>query len=190
MIQYLDETLRTLLSGNVPMMRPASIQFERPTQEWEDQTTDPRINCFLYDIRENVELRFDQQRYVTRNGTTGTQQVAPKRIDFTYMITAWCADAADEHELLGNILTALLRYQTLAPERLHERLRNQPFPVRTWIGQPEDTPKNWEFWGANEWRLKAGFSYRLTLAIVPPAIETTLVRESRTTINLLTAQNS
>ncbi|MUG98293.1 DUF4255 domain-containing protein [Scytonema sp. UIC 10036] len=45
-------------------MQPHSIQFERPTKTWEDQTTEPPINCFLYDLRENTELRFDRQQYV------------------------------------------------------------------------------------------------------------------------------
>jgi hypothetical protein len=184
MIQYLDETLRILLSDNVPMMRPASIQFERPTQAWEDQTTDPRINCFLYDIRENLQLRYDRRPYVSRNEATGTgtQRLVPRRMDFTYLITAWCAEVADEHELLGNILKTLLRYPILPPEMLHENLSDQPLPVRTWVAQPEDTPSNWEFWGANEWRLKAGISYRITLSIEPEPVTVGLVRETETRV--------
>ncbi len=185
MIHYLDETLKILLSEVMSGMQPHSIQFERPTKAWEDQTTEPRINCFLYDIRENTELRFDRQQYMTRTETTVTRQVAPRRIDFTYMITAWCGEVDDEHELLGNVLLTLLRYPTIPINKLHQNLQNQPFPIRTWVSQPEDTPKNWEFWGANEWRLKAGISYRLTLAIAPTPEEVTLPKEARININLL-----
>jgi hypothetical protein len=186
MIHYLDETLRILLSEVMSGMQPHSIQFERPTKTWEDQTTEPRINCFLYDIRENTELRFDRQQYldVPPNQKTGTRQVAPRRIDFTYLITAWCAEVSDEHELLGNVLLTLLRYPTLPKDKLHQNLQNQPFPIRTWVSQPEDTPKIWEFWGANEWRLKAGISYRLILAIAPTPEEVKLPNETRININI------
>ncbi|NJO40797.1 MAG: DUF4255 domain-containing protein [Cyanobacteria bacterium CRU_2_1] len=179
MIQDLDETIRQLLIQHVPINETViDIQFDRPNQNWESRLTKPTINCFLYDIRENLSLRFDQQRYLTRNTpanneekATGIERVAPVRMDFTYLITTWTRSeetrVLEEHMLLGNILRTLLRFPILSSEMLRGELVNQPLPVRTWVAQPEDMPKTWEFWGANEWRLKAGLSYRVTLAVEP-----------------------
>ena len=186
MIQHLDETLRQILIETGIDPNVINIDFERPSEEWETKLSRLTVNCFLYDIRENLALRFDQQRYLERDRTTGKETVAPARIDFTYLITVWAMKSGgditlvrDEHRLLGRILQTLLRYPILPPELLQGDLQQQPYPVRAWIAQPEDVPKVWEFWGANQWRLKAGLSYRVTVAIDPmEPVEVDLVTES------------
>lgn len=187
MIHLVDETIRQILIQKAAINpEEIDIQFQRPNQEWESRLSKATVNCFLYDIRENLGLRFDQQRYLTRNGNKGTENTAPARIDFTYLITVWMIAGADsstamnsEHRMLGNILQTLLRYPILPTELLPGDLQNQPYPVRAWISQPEDVPKVWEFWGANEWRLKAGLSYRMTVAVEPmAATDVELVRET------------
>ncbi|MFN6160342.1 MAG: Pvc16 family protein, partial [Dolichospermum sp.] len=59
MLKDLDETLKLLLSNNLKNdvidQRGYKISFEPPSQEIENEGT--IINLFLYDIRENVELR-------------------------------------------------------------------------------------------------------------------------------------
>ena len=166
MIHYLDDTVKELLVQKVPIDPSAiDIQFDRPNAEWETKLTKPTINCFLYDIRENLNLRFDQQ-------------LAPRRVDMGYLITVWTQTVADEHRLLGNILQTLLSFPILPAEVLKGEIVNQSLPIRAWAAQPESTPNTWDFWGANEWRLKAGISYRVTLAVEPYApFEVDLVTE-------------
>ena len=184
MIQDLDDTIRELLVQKVPIDPNAiDIQFDRPNAEWESQSTQPRINCFLYDIRENLTLRFDLEPSLSRNGANGTQRVPPRRIDMGYLITVWTQIVADEHQLLGNILRTLLAYPILPTEVLMGEMVNQSLPIRAWAAQPESTPTTWDFWGANEWRLKAGINYRVTLAVEPyGAVEVDLVTEKLLTI--------
>ncbi len=179
MIHYLDETVKELLVQKVPIDPSAiDIQFDRPNAEWETKLTKPTINCFLYDIRENLNLRFDLQPSLSRNGATGTQQLAPRRVDMGYLLTVWTQTVADEHRLLGNILQTLLSFPILPAEVLKGEIVNQSLPIRAWAAQPESTPNTWDFWGANEWRLKAGISYRVTLAVEPYApFEVDLVTE-------------
>ncbi|MFB2976703.1 hypothetical protein [Microseira sp. BLCC-F43] len=67
----------------------------------------------------------------------------------------------------------------------------QPYPMPAGISQSEDVPKAWEFWGANERRLKAGISYRVTVAIEPVApVEVDLVTETVLRIQLGTQRES
>jgi hypothetical protein len=167
MIQDLDDTLKTLLIQKVPIDNTAiDIKFEMPSQDWETKLQKPTINLFLYDIRENLELR-SNEKFLTRQGVIGTENIAPVRMDLTYMITAWTKEIADEHRLLGNILKTLLRYPILPPEVFQGAIANQSLPLRAWVTQPEQTPKVWDFWGAMNGRLKAGLSYMVTIAIEP-----------------------
>lgn len=189
MITDLDETIKQLLIQKVPLDPTAiDIMFERPNTEWENQLgVRPTVNCFLHDIRENLSLRYDQQRYVARDADrkNGTVRIAPVRMDFKYLMTVWASDTADEHRILSQLLPALLRYPILPTDILQGDLVNQSLPVRAWTAQPEDIPQAWEFWGANEWRLKASLSYRVTLTIEhrePQAVQ--LVQEAKTQLEL------
>lgn len=88
MIHNLDDTLKELLVQKVPLDPNAiDIKFEVPNKDdWNPKPNKPTINCFLYDIRENHELR-SNERYLSRNGTTGTgtEKIAPTRIDLSYL---------------------------------------------------------------------------------------------------------
>jgi hypothetical protein len=137
----------------------------------------PTINIFLYDIRENHELR-SNERYLSRSGASGTETRAPARVDVTYLISVWTTDVSDEHRLLGGLLTTLLRYPVLPKEVMKGSMASQSFPLRAWIAQPDRTPNVWDFWGGLDGRLKAGISYVVTLAVSPfEAEEVGLVTE-------------
>lgn len=179
MIHHLDDTLRELLRQKVPIDDAAiDIKFEMPNSDWETKLTKPTVNLFLYDIRENLGLRSNESSLV-RNGAIGTETPAPTRVDFTYLITIWTKDIADEHRLLGNLLKTLLRYPNLPPEVLQGEMVNQSLPLRSWIAQPDRTPNVWDFWGALDGRLKAGISCVVTLAVEPfPPTEVGLVTET------------
>ena len=183
MIHDLDETLKQLLIREVPIDTNAvDIKFETPDKDWDPKPTKPTVNCFLYDIRENHELRINE-RFLTRNAdnTQGVQTVAPVRIDLGYYITTWTTDVADEHRLLGNILTTLLRFPILPDDVLQGSLVNPPKPLKAWIAQPEKTPNVWDIWGAVEGLVKAGLSYQITVSVQPSApVEVTLTQEVRT----------
>lgn len=179
MIQDIDATVKELLVQKVPLdTAVVDIRFETPTKDWVTGIQRPTINLFLYDVRENLELR-SNERQLERRGALGSEQRAPVRLDLTYLITAWTADVADEHQLLGNLLTALLRYPLLPAEVLKGAVQNQPLPLRAWIAQPERTPNAWDFWGSLDGRIKAGLSYVVTAAWQPyPAEEQPLVTDS------------
>lgn len=198
MLKDLDETIKELLTQKYltpeNQTNQIDIVFNRPDKEWEGKVTRLTINLFLYDIRENLQLR-GNERYLTRNGTTGTETYAATRIDFTYLISVWSkasstVEIEEEHEVLGKVLTTLLSYPILPPEVLQGEIAQQSQPPRAWIAQPEDTPKTWEFWGSNEWRLKAGISYRVTLHIEPKPVDVDLVTETVIELQLKQQINS
>ena len=198
MLKDLDDTLVELLKQKylTPENKTDQIDivFNRPDKIWEGGVTKLTINLFLYDIRENLQLRTNE-RYITRNGTSGQEIYAATRMDFTYLISVWSkasstVEIEEEHEILGKVLTTLLSYPVLPPEVLKGEIAQQSQPPRAWIAQPEDTPKTWEFWGSNEWRLKAGISYRVTLHIQPKPIDVDLVTTTEIQLKLQQPTNS
>ncbi len=178
MIQDIDDSVKELLVQKVPIdIAAVDIKFEMPSGDWATGVSRPTLNLFLYDMRENHELR-NNQRYLQRSGSAATERRAPVRVDFTYLITAWTADVSDEHQLLGRVLLALLRYPLLPNEVLKGAMQTQPLPLQAWIAQPERTPNAWDFWGSLDGRLKAGISYVVTASLEPhPAEEVGLVTE-------------
>jgi hypothetical protein len=178
MFQDVDETLKELLIQKVPIKNTdIDIKFEIPNTDWETRLQKPTINLFLYDIRENQELR-SNERFLTRNGATGTETRDPVRMDLSYMITVWTKEIADEHRLLGNILKTLLRYPILPTEVLQGEMVNPSLPLRAWVTQPERIPNGWEFWTTLEGRFKAGLSYVVTIPVQPfEPVEVPLVTE-------------
>lgn len=171
MIQDLDDTVKELLVQKVPIDTNAiDIKFEMPTRDWATGVSKPTIDLFLYDLRENHELRSNQRR-LTRSGGVASERAAPVRVDHTYLITAWTTDVADEHQLLGRILNTLLRYPLLPDEVLKGAMQAQPLPLQAWIAQPERTPNAWDFWTAMDGRMKAGISYVVTASLEPHPVE-------------------
>lgn len=171
MIQDLDDTIKELLVQKVPIDTAVTdISFDMPTGEWETALTKPTVDVYLYDVRENHELR-SNERYLSRAGGYGTETRAPHRIDLTYLITAWTTDVSDEHRLLGGMLNTLLRYPIIPEEVYKGTIVNQSLPLHAWIAQPDRTPNVWDFWGSLGSRLKAGISYMVTLAVEPFAPE-------------------
>jgi uncharacterized protein DUF4255 len=187
-IQDLDDTLKALLVQEVPL-DPAdiAITFEMPTHEWSSKLDParPTINLYLYDIRENVELRTSDRFLTTADDGSTVRQPVPVRIDFAYLISAWSKDIADEHRLLGQILAALLRFPELPSEVLQGSMQTQPYPLHAWIARPERLPNPWDFWGHVENRMKSALSYILTAAIQPFATEAVkIVKQPVTHVSL------
>lgn len=167
MFSDLDETIRQILikEGGLD---PAEIEisFEIPNREWSAGISKPTINCYLFDIRENRELRQGgvQTERGGANGAT-TRRRPPLRLDLTYLITAWTRAVEDEHRLLWHALRTLMRFTTLPGHLLQGELRGHALPVHTRLAQEGVLKSPGEFWTALENQLKPSLSYVATLAV-------------------------
>jgi hypothetical protein len=176
MIDHVDEALRNLLLRELPFLGADRIYFETPDREFKPGL--PAIDLFLYDVRENMDLRDNETRSLRGNGTATTWR-SPVRVDCSYLITAWAGDIKGEHTILGAVMSALLRHSTLPPEILPMPLREQEAPLPTSVLQPSHLQSVGEFWQALDGKPKAALNYKVTVAIQPFApIELPLVVES------------
>jgi len=173
MIRDLDDTLEQLFVTQAPQgseLATASISFDLPNAEWRGALQSLTVNCYLYDIRENRELRTVEppiQR--SPDGSRAIRRQAPARIDCAYCITAWSTANEDavgeEHRVVSQVLRILLRNPTLPSTILQGSLVNQIPPYPTVIAAEDVTKNQPEFWGALDQQLKPSLNYIITLAM-------------------------
>lgn len=180
MITDLDDTLVALFQRELPeaLVEQVQISFATPGDDFPPQSVLlPAIDLFLYDIRENRELR-STETYVERNADgTATRTRAPIRVDFSYLVTAWPSDgvpdaARDEHRLLSEALRVLIRHPELPADILQGELRGQGTPPPTTSLQPGRLQSVGEFWQAISDGPKATLSFTVTLAAPRGEVDT------------------
>lgn len=181
MIRDLDMTIQKMLvtlAAPGSVLAGAVVTFDLPDADWRAGVTKLTVNCYLYDVRENRDMRTNE-RLIQRSdaGVAVALRQPPVRVDCTYCITAWSpADdesVLEEHRLLSQVLRLLLRNPTIPSSVLQGMLVTQipPYPRVIASG---DTIKNMpEFWGALDQQLKPALNYTITLALMldeePPA---------------------
>lgn len=186
MINALDETLKALLKRDLPseLAKQVQISFATPDDQFPPQSvTLPAIDLFLYDVRENHELRSNEVSIERGSDGTVTQKRPPIRVDFSYLVTAWPSEsvpepAQDEHRLLGEVMRVLLCYRKLPEDVLQGVLKEQNPPLPVSSLQPGRLQSLGEFWQALGGKPKAALNYQITLSVdVAEPKETHLVTE-------------
>ena len=157
----LDEALRTLLKRELERhgFEGVDIAFDAPATDWSAKLTNPTVNLFLYDLRENVAEAEVTTRDIRVNGVP-IATPAPLRLEVTYSVTAWTKAVQDEHRLLSQVLAILFSHVSLPADLLEGRLASARYAasasspatscgsrrtsggsVRTWPGTPPHSTK-------------------------------------------------
>jgi hypothetical protein len=173
MIKDLDETIAALLRRDLPpaLVGQVQISFATPDDQFPPQSvTLPAIDLFLYDVRENLELRSNEIYLERRSDGRAIRTQAPVRMDFSYLVTAWPSEsvpdpAEDEHHLLGEVMRVLLRYRTIPEDVLQGILVGQQPPLPVSSMQPGRLQSLGEFWQALGGKPKAALNYQVTLSV-------------------------
>jgi hypothetical protein len=176
MIDDLDRTIAALLQHQAyglpaGLAEQVQISFATPDDQFPPQSVRlPAVDLFLYDVRENLDLRSNELHVERRTDGTATLTRAPVRIDFSYLVTAWASEsvpnrAEDEHRLLGEVMFILLRHRTMPAEVLQGVLRDQDPPLPVSALQPGRLQSLGEFWQALGGKPKAALNYSITVAV-------------------------
>jgi hypothetical protein len=153
------------------LSQQVQVSFATPDDQFPPQSvTLPAIDLFLYDVRENLELRSNDVTIARSADGTATRTRAPVRVDFSYLITAWPSEsvpnpAEDEHRLLGEVMRVLLRYRTLPEEVLQGELQEQMPALPVSSLQPGRLQSMGEFWQAVGGKPKAALNYQVTMSV-------------------------
>jgi hypothetical protein len=170
LIHDLDKSLEVLIKRELPQRDQVTVSFAAPDDQFSVKL--PAVDFFLYDLRENLELRsFDFYDQSEGEGSV-SRRMAPIRVDVSYLITAWPGGSGqhgdpskDEHELLGSVMRTLLRYRTLPLEVLQGSLKRQQMPLPVTTLQPGRLQSLGEFWQALGGKPKAALNYMVTLPV-------------------------
>ena len=178
MIRDLDQTISAMLTTEAPVgseLAAADITFDLPDSKWRSGVTKLTVNCYLYDIRENHELRTAE--LVLRRSADGKRAGRlrpPVRVDCSYCITAWSVATTDavleEHRVLSQVLQVLVRNWTIPVADLVGSMTNQPAPYPSIVASPEATKNLPDFWRALDQQLKPSLNYVVTIATWPDPV--------------------
>jgi hypothetical protein len=162
-IRDLSLSLRGLLDDPV---EAAAIVFDRPTSTFNPPQSS--IDLFLYDIRENTELR-SNEREVVRHGALATVRKPPVRIECSYLVTAWPVGGTElplqEHRLLSQTLQVLMSNPTLPAGFLTGSLIGQEPPLPMIAPEIDGLHSAAEFWTSMGSQLRAAFTLTVTISV-------------------------
>jgi hypothetical protein len=188
MIRDLSTTLQAILSDPslavpFPELSKAQIAFDRPDDSFKPvQTT---LDLFLFDVRENMELRSNEPKIERLNGQAVIHQ-GPMRVACTYLITAWPVGGTDlvlqEQRLLTQALQVLSTYPKIPASFLKGKLATQEPPLPMMASHPEELKNPAEFWTAIGNKMRASVTVTVTISmdvfapVTAPITKTGLVR--------------
>ncbi|HEX8845941.1 MAG TPA: Pvc16 family protein [Pyrinomonadaceae bacterium] len=188
----LQEFVKTL-KEKFPFLAKANIQFDRPADEKYTPLAPYALNLFLYDVRENLELRTNEP-VVRRNNGEVTITRPPMRVACSYLITAWLANAGGtqsagdylkEQQLLGEALQVLAHYPVVPAPLLQGELAQpgslseQELPLPLMISPADALKDPAEFWTAIGGKLRPSFTVTLTVAMPKISFETATIVKAR-----------
>ena len=135
-----------------------------PTRQWAASISRPTINLYLFDIRENTELK-NPNPWVVRRGPNNNaiKSRAEVRMELTYKVTAFANTVEDEHRLLARALVTFLQNPLLPQDVLHDSLSGEEIPTTVASNGPAQGLA--DYWGAMNNDVRPSLDYRITTRI-------------------------
>jgi hypothetical protein len=171
MIRDLSLTLQAVLSDPAlavpfPELFGAHVMFDRPDDNF--KPTQTSVNLFLFDVRENTELRSNETQVDRLNGQA-TIHTAPMRVACTYLVTAWPVSGTDvvlqEQRLLSQVLQVFSSYPKIPASFLQGKLVGQAPALPTMATHPEELKNPAEFWTAIGNKMRASVTVTVTISM-------------------------
>jgi hypothetical protein len=189
MLDLINEMIRDLIQSRVPKLAGiGQVGFEPPDEQWKASSSgSPRLNIYLYEVREDLKYRASDRTRTIKNGWVNESR-PPERIDCHYLITAWSSmkfapgatePTLEEHSLLYSVLAVFMENRPLVPAVVYSvavpsgnnlssipiEVRNDSLPMETALSdQIRDLG---DFWGSMKvaWRPTVGLT--LTVPVLP-----------------------
>ena len=184
MFDQLDTALTALfdepaLHTPLPDLLAAETSFATPEKGY--APAKDTVNLFLYETKENRELRNALPMMQTLNGISQRSR-APLRVDCSYLVTTWSTKkgidkVTAEHKLLGQAFNWLSRFPRL-PLRYFATAAQaaQVFEPPTLVAQMDGAKSAGEFWHALGIAPRPYFNLMATITMeLDQAVDDTLV---------------
>ncbi|MGB8384743.1 MAG: DUF4255 domain-containing protein [Dermatophilaceae bacterium] len=141
MISEVDEALRTLIRSDALKGSEVEVVLDAPTKDWAARRNAPTVDCYLYDIREDLRRR--ERGWVNVRDDEGTlvgRRPVPRYYKLSYLVTAWTQRPEDEHRLLSALLRCFIARDEIPRDLVAAPLGETglPLPVTVALPPPED----------------------------------------------------
>lgn len=152
LLGQLQQSLRELVYAQ-GRLHPGEVdvRFEMPIKEWVDSLTRPTVSIYLFDLRENLDMRVNGA--VTppvREGGRAVVRTPLRRFELLFMISVITTRVDDEYAILWRLLNTLLRFPTLPGSVLHGALAELDPPPALKVGRMIEGPSPLSIWSALE----------------------------------------
>ena len=135
MIDDVDAALKTLLTPGAAE-QGAEVSLEAPTREWSAHRSSPTLDLYLFDIREDLDLRSVGREPVRDGDVVVARRVPPRFFRLSYLLTAWTSRPEDEHRILADALATLVVHDVLPRSSLSGWLAEQDSAVQVEVALP------------------------------------------------------
>ncbi|WP_434447182.1 Pvc16 family protein [Lentzea sp. E54] len=146
MIHDVDATLAGLMVTALP--EGTAVTFDAPQSSWEvDAPGSPLVSAALLDVCEDAD-GVSAQPWVERrdrDGTVVARQADRPQFAFTYLLSVWGVDRAEEHRTLGTLLVAFPEH--VPGEALVGSVRERGVRIRFAAGAGSRYSWVWASWG-------------------------------------------
>jgi hypothetical protein len=113
-IHEIDDALKQVLEALGAAQGGIEVAFDAPTDEWSNKRQGPAVDCYLYSIKENLDLRNRMWGTVPRgDGTADHHRLPPRQYQLSYMVTVWAGRPEDEHRILAVLVDGLARLDSI-----------------------------------------------------------------------------
>ncbi len=163
------------------------VRFDAPRREWVASLTRPTLDFFLFDLKENTDLRYTNLETTRANGRA-VYKVPARRFDLRYLVSALTTVVEDEHLLLWRTLVTLLKYPEIPGELLPAELKAIDPPIVTQVQKPDEGDVLLDLWSGLEVAPRPALLYVVTVPVDPefgfesPLVLTRRARYHRTLV--------
>lgn len=146
MLSALDQSLQDFLRAEVPLRTDdVDIVFAAPDKEWSSRLTRSTVNLFLFDVKRSTKRAVTGSTTRERDGVYSRVRIAPF-VKVRYLVTVWTKEAADEHRVLGELLSLIAVAGEIPTQYLQGELADLGNAAELSLGT-EDLNTFSNFWG-------------------------------------------
>lgn len=133
MLADVDLSLGAWLAAALPAR--TEVDFQAPAAVSRHSSRSALLNLFLFDVAEDTGgLASAGVRVRGADGKTTITRMPVRMFRLSYLVTAWAADVATEHRLLGAVVAANTEHAVLPEEHLRGAMREAGMPIPVRVG--------------------------------------------------------
>ncbi len=141
--------------------REVDVRFDAPRREFVQALTRPTLDFYLFDVRENTELRHSDPTSNRSNGVPSFR-LPPRRFDLRFLVSALTTQVEDEQLLLWHALAVLLKHSTYPADVTPQSVASLEPTVSAQVRPPDEDDQIRELWSAFDVHPRPALVYVVT----------------------------